>query len=273
LKGEVMPESFRDTFETQIGRTSDKWDSYLAVYDAAFAPYRNQPISLLEIGIQNGGSLEVHARYFANHQLIVGCDIHPLCASLVFPDYEKIRVVVGDANAHETRAKIASLTAEFDIIIDDGSHKSDDIILSFLHYFPRLKPGGLFVVEDLHASYWRGYEGGLFHPQSSLAFLKNLTDLVNLEHWGVPLTPQQYLAALHPQHARSINACDFSGIRSVQFFNSMCLITKHHPDQVMGLGRRLIRGTRADVWPGALQMDGALPQTPDQRDNKWSVPP
>lgn len=267
-----MPQSFREAFESQKGRTSDKWDSYLTVYDGAFAPYRTQRISLLEIGIQNGGSLEVHARYFANHQLIVGCDIHPRCASLVYPDHDKIRVVVGDANALETRTKIASLSADFDIIIDDGSHKSNDIILSFLNYFPRLKPGGLFVVEDLHASYWQGYDGGVFHPQSSLAFLKNLTDLVNLEHWGVPLTPQQYLAARHPQYASSINACDFSGIGSVHFFNSICLITKHHSEQVVSLGLRRIRGAQADVWPGALEMDASLPKTPDQRGNKWSVP-
>lgn len=268
-----MPKSYRETFEAQTGRTSDKWDSYLTVYDEVFLPYRDRSISLLEIGVQNGGSLEVHARYFANHQLIVGCDIHPLCASLVYPDHDKIRIVVGDANALETRTKIASLSADFDIIIDDGSHKSDDIILSFLNYFPRLKPGGLFVVEDLHASYWQGYGGGVFHPQSSLAFLKNLTDLVNLEHWGVPLTPQQYLAARHPQYASSINVCDFSGIGSVHFFNSICLITKHDKDQVVSLGQRRIRGTQADVWPRVLQMDGSLPQTPDQRGNKWSVPP
>ena len=267
-----MSKSFRETFETQTGRTSDKWDSYLTVYDGAFLPYRDEKISLLEIGIQNGGSLEVHARYFAKHELIVGCDIHPLCASLVYPDHEKIRVVVGDANAYETRAKIASLSSEFDIIIDDGSHKSADIILSFLNYFPRLKPGGLFVVEDLHAGYWQGYGGGVFHPQSSLAFLKNLTDLVNLEHWGVPLTPQQYLAARHPEYAPFINACDFSGIESVHFFNSVCLITKHNTDRISSLGQRRIRGTRADVWPGALQVDGALPETPDQRHNKWSIP-
>ena len=267
-----MSQNFRETFETQTGRTTDKWDSYLTVYDEAFEEYRDLTISLLEIGIQNGGSLEVHARYFANHQLIVGCDIHPLCASLVYPDHDKIRVVVGDANADETRAKIAFLSSEFDIIIDDGSHRSADIILSFLNYFPRLKPGGLFVVEDLHASYWQGYEGGVFHPQSSLAFLKNLTDLVNLEHWGVPLTPQQYLAARHPKYSSAISACDFSGIHSVQFFNSMCLITKHKADRVTSLGQRRIRGTRADVWPGALQVDGALPETPDQRNNKWSIP-
>jgi hypothetical protein len=46
-----MTESFRETFETQTGRTSDKWDSYLTVYNDAFQRYRDRTISLLEIGI------------------------------------------------------------------------------------------------------------------------------------------------------------------------------------------------------------------------------
>lgn len=267
-----MTRIFRETFESQTDRTTDKWDSYLTVYDRAFAPYREGGISLLEIGIQNGGSLEVHARYFRNHRLIVGCDINPRCAALNYPAHDKIRVVVGNANADETRRQIAALGTQFDIIIDDGSHQSADIILSFLHYFPRLKRGGLFVVEDLHASYWQGYGGGVFHPQSSMAFLKNLADLPNLEHWGVSMTPQQYLAARHPQYATVINACDFAGIYSVQFFNSMCLIAKHDTDQIASLGQRRIRGVRAEVSPEVLQVDGALPITPDQRNNKWSAP-
>jgi hypothetical protein len=52
----------------------------------------------------------------------------------------------------------------------------------------------------------------------------------------------------------------------------VCLITKHNTDRISSLGQRRIRGTRADVWPGALQVDGALPETPDQRNNKWSIP-
>lgn len=267
-----MPLSFREAFEAQTDRVTDKWDSYLAIYDRAFAAYRDRDVSLLEIGIQNGGSLEVHARYFAHHKLIIGCDIHPRCGALNFPGNDKIKVVVGDANAAETRARIAALSTGFDIIIDDGSHKSGDIILSFLYFFPRLKSGGIFVIEDLHASYWENYDGGLFHPSSAMAFLKDLADLPNLEHWGLALTPQEYLAARHPKYAPVINACDLSGVYSVQFFNSVCVIEKHLTDPVVSLGQRRIRGTRADVWPGALQMDGTRSMAPNQSNSRWSRP-
>lgn len=266
----MMPLSFREAFEAQADRVTDKWDSYIAIYDQAFVAYRDREVSLLEIGIQNGGSLEVHARYFANHKLIIGCDIHPRCSALTFPDHDRIKVVVGDANAAETRATITALSADFDIIIDDGSHKSNDIILSFLYFFPKLKPGGIFVIEDLHASYWHTHDGGLFHSSSAMGFLKDLVDLPNLEHWGFAMTPQEYLAARHPKYAPVISACDLSGIYSVQFFNSVCVIEKHLTDPVARLGQRRIRGTRAEVWPGALQMDGTRSIPPDQSNSRWS---
>ena len=43
---------------TKTGKTSDKWASYLTYYDELFAPLRHKPISMLEIGVQNGGSQE-----------------------------------------------------------------------------------------------------------------------------------------------------------------------------------------------------------------------
>jgi 23S rRNA U2552 (ribose-2'-O)-methylase RlmE/FtsJ len=267
-----MTRNFREAFEAQVSKVSDKWDSYLSVYDGAFAPYKDRDIALLEIGIQNGGSLEVYARYFANHNIIVGCDIHPLCGNLVYPDHDKIKVVVGDANVEATRNRIEALSADFDIIIDDGSHKSNDIINSFLHYFPKLRKGGIFAVKDLHASYWQGYDGGLFHPSSSMAFLKDLVDIVNLENWGIPLSPQEFLSAKHPSYAALIKNCDFSGIESVHFYNSVCLIKKSETGLAAALGRRRILGSIAEVLPGTKPFDGALPAKPDQSKNKWSIP-
>jgi hypothetical protein len=105
-----------------------------------------------------------------------------------------------------------------------------------------------------------------------MGFLKDLADLPNREHWGLALTPQEYLAVRHAKYAQVINGCDLSGIYSVQFFNSVCVIEKHATDQTISLGQRRIRGTRADVWPGALQMDGTRSIPPDQSSSRWSRP-
>jgi len=106
---------------------------------------------MLEIGIQNGGSLEIWRRFFPRAEIIVGCDIYPPCAALTYDD-PAIRVVIGDVNAADVLTQILSLSDSFDIIIDDGSHLSSDIIKSFALYFPKLASRGTYVVEDCIAA-------------------------------------------------------------------------------------------------------------------------
>src|SRR5262245_6318262 len=103
-----MPiDTFRDLFEAHEGKSSDKWELYLGVYETLFAPLREKPITLLEIGVQNGGSLEIWGEYFRNATAIVGVDINPQCPSLRFED-KRISVVCGDAKHVETRDEIAA---------------------------------------------------------------------------------------------------------------------------------------------------------------------
>jgi cephalosporin hydroxylase len=120
---------------------SDKWSLYLHVYEERLRPYRQLPVRLLEIGVQNGGSLEIHAQYFPNAGLIAGCDINIACAQLQYAE-PNIRLYVGDTNAPHVRKQILS-RAPFDIIIDDGSQGSSDMVNTSCNYFSALREGGL----------------------------------------------------------------------------------------------------------------------------------
>ena len=71
-------------YKNHTGKVSDKWELYISEYDEKFAPYKNSPIKLLEIGIQNGGSLEIYSKFFSNAQLILGCDINEKCKNLAY---------------------------------------------------------------------------------------------------------------------------------------------------------------------------------------------
>ncbi len=170
--------TLKQLYATHRGKVSDKWSSYLPEYQRIFAEYRDKPVRLLEIGVQNGGSLEIWSQYFPNARKIVGCDIDSACAQLIYDD-PRIAVVIGDANSDATQEAILGHAAAFHIIIDDGSHRSSDVVKSFARYFPRLAYGGVFIAEDLHCSYWREYEGGLYDPFSSITFFKRLADTVN----------------------------------------------------------------------------------------------
>lgn len=173
-----------DMYQDHIGKLSDKWEFYLREYERVLKDYRKRNISLLEIGIQNGGSLEIWERFFSNAKIIIGCDINKKCRELTY-NKENIFIVIGDSNESEVKNEILKIESEFDIIIDDGSHMSSDIIRGFFNYFPLLKKDGIFIVEDLHCSYWKEFEGGLYDSTSSISFFKALVDIVNHEHWGI----------------------------------------------------------------------------------------
>ena len=141
--------SLAEIHRKKIGKVSDKWSSYLDFYDDKLWYLQDSNINLLEIGVQNGGSLETWSRYFWKAEKIVGIDVDPKCADLKFDD-SRIQVVIGDA-------KTVELEDTFDIIIDDGSHQASDIIANWQHWWPKLNDGGVYVVEDFHTMWMPGY--------------------------------------------------------------------------------------------------------------------
>lgn len=240
----MNPKSLRQIHLDKTGKVSDKWESYFDFYDSAFAPFAASDLSLLEIGIQNGGSLETYATYFQHARRLVGCDINERCAQLVYDD-PRIQVVVGDANTDATQQRIMQIAPQFDIIIDDGSHVSIDILNSFVRYFPLLSPGGLFVIEDSHTLYSRNYGGGLWNEFSATHFFKKLVDVVNHEWWQQDTTLDHFLSTFF---LKGVPAFIQEGwVESIEFRNSIIAIRKAKRPGHEKLGRRLICGTRADV--------------------------
>jgi GT2 family glycosyltransferase len=254
------------------GKVSDKWTLYLNEYDRLFSGYRNKPISLLEIGIQNGGSLEIWSKYFSNASALIGVDINQACARLSYDD-PRISVIVGDANAPEVRKQVFKHSPQFDIVIDDGSHFSSDIVKSFALYFQHVVEGGIFIAEDLHCSYWIQFEGGLFDPYSSMSFFKLLADIISHEHWGIPKLRADILRGIFTKYGCEIDEESLAQVHSVEFINSMCVVRKA-PAADNSLGRRFIAGSLEMVVSGHRKVHGCPYQFDprfDQSGNPWSA--
>lgn len=245
--------TLQDCFENHRGKVTDKWSSYLSTYDRIFHSFKEKPINLLEIGVQNGGSLEVWADYFPNSKNIIGCDINPNCKNLRYEN-NKINLLVGDANSSEIRSAINGITESFDIVLEDGSHFSGDIVRAFAYFFPRLNAGGIFIAEDLHCSYWQQYDGGLFDPLSSMEFFKKLADILNFEHWGVPNNRQSLLSEFFKKYDCVIEEEFLSQISSIEFANSLCII--HRSEAASSLGTRCVSGTEEKVLIGFIEKNG-----------------
>lgn len=261
--------SLRRLYDMHDGKISDKWSIYLEEYDRILSKYRNSPVRILEIGVQNGGSLEIWSEYFPQAELILGCDINQNCGSLRFDD-ERINVVVGDVNVEDTRKNIAERSEKFDIIIDDGSHRSSDVIRTFALYLNKIVDGGVFIIEDLHASYWQDFEGGLYDPLSSLSFFKRLLDLINYEHWGLDSSRTDALAAFADRYEIAFDEAGLASIHSIEFLNSLCIVTKRPPQENI-LGPRHVVGRDAQVEQSILSLDGAAVAAANQAANPWSL--
>lgn len=124
------------------------WHDYMRTYEQWLSPWKDKPIRLLEMGILGGDGLLVWSRYFTNPKaVIVGIDIEThRCQKIDDP-----RVTVLQGSACDPKF-IETLAHPFDAILDDASHFSSQQIAAFLSLWPRLKAGGIYVIEDLHTT-------------------------------------------------------------------------------------------------------------------------
>jgi hypothetical protein len=217
------------------GYAADKWEHYLPIYEAAFSKFtaRGQPIRLLEIGVQNGGSLEVWSKYLPEGSTIVGIDIDPACVGLPMGDNISIRI--GDPTDPVALDHMLG-DARFDVIIDDGSHHSHHLIATFEDCFKRLGPGGLYIIEDLHCSYVASRGGGFRYPGTSIEWLKALVDTLNVDHFESDAAATLDSAGL--QSMRELG----SQIAQITFFDSLAIVEKlpgkkEHPYRRIVTGR------------------------------------
>lgn len=255
-------------FSRQIGKPSAKWQGYLPHYERWFAKFEHQPIALLEIGVQAGGSLEIWAEHFGQAQHIIGCDIDRACAMLQYRD-PRIEVVIGNVNDAQTLSSIQAISPTLDIVVDDGSHQSRDIIQSFLSLFPSVSQTGIYVIEDLHCSYWGEYGGGLYHPQSAIAFFKKIIDIINQPNWGVDVEPSVFFKEFEPAIQALPNPIDWQLLRdihSIEFANSMCVVQKR-PAAQNGTGRLILSGAKSGDGASAHHYQAQELTVPNQSTN------
>lgn len=236
----------------KTGKVSDKWSSYLVYYDQLFSSILNNKINLLEIGVQNGGSLETWAEYFSNGENFIGCDINTKCADLKYSD-ERIKVIIGNINSKDVVQSIKNLNISFDIIIDDGSHLSPDIISSFILYFPLLKPGGIYIVEDAHTLYLKNFSGGLYNENSAQKFFYKLVDIINYQFWKNSYQMESILQNWFKQN-QIPKFIQQGWIESISFRNSIITIQKSETPNHNKLGYRNVSGKEAIVDQVPLQL-------------------
>lgn len=133
---------------------------YTYLYDLLFEPMRDSGVHLLELGLARGGpetnsgrverrvdspSVAMWLEYFPKAQ-ISGFDI----SDFSHIEHERFKFFRGDAGNSDDVARLAREVGSPDIIIDDASHASYHQQHCLRHLFDSLKPGGIYIIEDLH---------------------------------------------------------------------------------------------------------------------------
>ena len=186
-----------DIFEDHKGLVINKFPHHLEIYDRLFRSLQNKTgLTLLEIGLGSGGSLQLWREYFGPQATIIGVDVQDLTRLEV-----EAKVLVGDQGSVEFWGAVKPQLGAPDIIIDDGSHRCADQILTFRQLFPVLADGGVYIVEDIHTSYREAYGGGLGNPGSFVEFIKMAIDGIHSPEHGGPGESHLFSVQVYPNLA------------------------------------------------------------------------
>jgi len=197
-------------FRNNQGRLIHKWMHYFDVYHRHFERFRGRPIVVVEFGVSQGGSLQMWRDYFGDQATIYGIDIDERCADLGGPG---THVLIGDQEDREFLRSVGERTGPIDVLIEDGGHTMGQQLATFEEMYPLVKEDGVFLIEDLHTSYWEEYGGGYRRPGTFMRRAKQLTDKLN---------------AWHSRDSR-LTVDDFTRTtRSMHFYDSIVVFEKGH---------------------------------------------
>jgi len=220
MRAQRQPSStnpLRDYFDAGEGPLVHKWLHYFDIYHQWFQAWRDQPVTVLELGVFHGGSLRMWRDYFGGQARIVGVDVDPRCAALAD---DRIEVHIGDQEDREFLRRLRDEVGPIDIVIDDGGHSMRQQIVTFEELFSAVRAPGLYLVEDTHTSYWEEYGGEHLEPSSFIEYAKGWID------------------QLHAHHSRDLERLSVTDVTrwvaGLHFYDSVVVLEKREvPDPVV----------------------------------------
>jgi predicted methyltransferase len=117
------------------------------VYENLFKDIRLSAKNILEIGVDNGGSIFMWREYFENAK-VIGID-NKDCPQLA--NRERIEFISSDAYRVDL---VDQLPSNFDIIIDDGPHTLESMVFFIKEYINKINQKGMIVIEDIQEFNW-----------------------------------------------------------------------------------------------------------------------
>lgn len=133
---------------------SFKHSTYFPVYDQLLSQYRGKPITFIEVGVLNGGSLFMWRKFFGKKARIIGVDLNPDAKKWEAHGFEIFIGNQADPNFWET---LFAQTGDVDVLLDDGGHTYVQQIVTAECSMAHIRDGGMVIIEDTHTSYMDGF--------------------------------------------------------------------------------------------------------------------
>lgn len=208
-----MTNDLHQYFENNNKRLISKWNNYFEAYENHFSLFRGKEVTILEIGVFQGGSLQMWKEYFGDKAKIYGIDIDPRCKDL---EEENIKIFIGSQSDRAFLKQVKEEIKSIDILIDDGGHTMQQQIVSYEELFDIVADDGVYLCEDLHTSYWLIYGGGYKRNGTFIEYSKNFIDYLNADH----------------SEQRSLKPNSFTrNVNSIHYYDGMVFVEKRKRDK------------------------------------------
>ena len=142
------------SYDSRSGTDKDTVHSYGPLYEELMRPFKHTATAVLEIGVLTGASVAAWADYFQGAH-VDGADVD--VSRIVFgADHPRIRYHEVDCTLPDAPHRLGGKL--YDVIVEDASHFPEHQVATAGIFAPYIKPGGVYVLEDIrgdHAPYVR----------------------------------------------------------------------------------------------------------------------
>jgi hypothetical protein len=151
-----------------------KYKNYFEVYDQLFNSYINKKIVFVEIGIFQGGSLQMWRKFFGNKARIIGIDVNPEAKRFEKDGFE---IFIGSQSDPNFWSYFFKKVGKVDIILDDGGHTNKQQVITAINCVKYINDNGKLVFEDVHTSYQKEFQNPSIY--SFINYCKKNIDDIN----------------------------------------------------------------------------------------------
>ena len=192
---------------------SIKHTNYFEIYDRLLSKFIGQPITFVEIGVLDGGSLFMWRDFFGEGARIIGVDLNPNATKWREHGFE---IYIGDQSSPQFWVNFFREIGDIDVLLDDGGHRNIQQIVTVQSSLPHVLDGGLIIVEDTQTSFMK-FE--TFQRSSFVNFLKQKIDSLYARSDELNLSKDIY--------TKSVSSLEFfTGICVLHINRSLCKSTQ-----------------------------------------------